>query len=198
MAMTHSLLPYLPELLVATATAAATILGVYVKQRRGTSVERKAALQSIHTTYEVKQAMRMMLGSDHVDRVLILRTHNGAGTPTPGKPLKVSAIHVETTLEDLSDAYQNIQVDAHYVGLLCTLLEDKEVPVVTNDLPRSLLKTIYQREGVQYSRWFKLVATGSGLYYCSVSSTGTGFSPEEEFAIQTGIAKLRAAFAGEE
>lgn len=192
------------ELLVAvigliTAIASAKGVDVVRKRRR----EKSGGVYDYHPTErevlrlaEVNRILYELVMLPNVMRALILHTHNGGGRPSPGFPLKVSAVHIATEGRDFTKQYKNIMVDDHYTQLMAQLVSGKSLSIVVEDLPDSLIKTIYKKEGVSYSRWYWLATTSSRVYYISVSGVDPGIlSHEGDFGIETRIAALRAIFS---
>lgn len=192
------------ELLVAvigliTAIASAKGVDVVRKRRR----EKSGGVYDYHPTErevlrltEVNRLLYELIMLPNVERALILHTHNGGGRPSPGFPLKVSAVHIATQGKDFSKLYKNILVDDHYTQLMAQLVSGKTLNIVVDNLPDSLIKTIYDKEGVKYSRWLWLATTSTRVYYMSISGTNPELlDHENDFNIETRIAALRAIFS---
>lgn len=108
-----------------------------------------------------------LLHETNVQRFLVFRSKINE------KPRKASCI-----LEDYRKPfrsvyydYQNIEADANYTILLAVLEQNEVKSIVTSKLPEdSVLKRIYEAEGVKYSCVFQLHKTKNYLYYASAAT----------------------------
>lgn len=183
--------------LVALVTAIGGIAMALV-QRGRRAQERIDTEKAIENIAEVHKVLHDLIGFNVLSRALIMYTHNGDGRPSPGFPLKVSALGAATNITDRSSNYRNLQVDKVYVDMLCQLIEEKQIEFEVDLLEDSLVKTIYQRENIKRSRWYWLTTTKTRVYFMSVSSTDDApFNPDAEYNMSIAVGKLRALFSEE-
>lgn len=108
-----------------------------------------------------------LLNETNVQRFLMFRSKINE------KPRKASCV-----LEDYRKPfrsvyydYQNIEADADYTLLLAALEQNEVKTVLTSKLPNnSVLRRIYEAEGVKYSCIFQLHKTKTYLYYASAAT----------------------------
>lgn len=185
------------EIITALIGGVVTLVSVIAKAALDKRRHRKATIAAVRDTAEIKRTMRSMLQPAGVDQVLIFKTHNGGGRPSPGSPLKVSSLHLESNLADRTEHYTNIMVDAHYVGLMVEMLRVGSVDIVTVSLPQCLIRTVYREEGVKFARWYHLATSKAHVYFISVSTTNPAWNHHADFEIETGVAKLRSIYSHE-
>jgi len=119
------------------------------------SAKSKEAFLDISLIYE---AMHDIVANTTINRVLILATHNGGHEIKPGTKLYGSVLYetVAQPFVSVKASYQNIPLDAAYVQVLVELLTNGSVGTVTDTMPKGVLKDLYEREGVKFSKLFYL------------------------------------------
>jgi len=178
-------------LITGIAAAASAVAVAYIRYRKP-----KKATTSIQDIADVNTTLNSLVSTGGVDRVMVLHTHNGTGRPSPGFPLKVSSLQTATQLPNLDSLYRDILVDSVYVHTLCDLIEHSKLKITTSDLPPSLLRTVYEREGITHSRWYWLATSNTRIYYITVGATSDRiFHTTLDFTIELAVAHLRSIFS---
>lgn len=135
-----------------------------------------------------------------VDRFVLFHTHNGNGQPNYFKPYKVSYLQYNAVDPSHINKYQNIEVDAEYTRMLIEIQENMEhkLPIIVENMPECLLKSIYKKEKIKYSEVYFLCATSTGIIYTSLSTTKniTEYIENKE-KIVLAISKIKAIFTDE-
>lgn len=113
------------------------------------------------------------LGS--VQRCLIFHGHNCGGLPTPGKPYTVRAVFGWSTEPGKDDPLKKydfeLQVDDHYVRMLADLIKNGSIECVTDAMvDGSKLRTLYEMEGVKYTKLYYLGLIDNELIFLSAGS----------------------------
>lgn len=129
-----------------------------------------------------------------VKRFMIFKGHNG------GIEKYASALYAdcEEPFEDHSYEYRPVQMDEHYRRMLNDLPINNPTVIVTEELPFSMLRRIYENEGVALSYIYFLHERDGNVYYCSLATDKEGMkemqTPKEMLLIDLGIGKLKRIF----
>lgn len=105
-----------------------------------------------------------------VDRFLMLRAWNGRL-----QPLWTTAFYQFRAGEQEPEQYIHTELDKDYVSRLQAMDQAGRIQMVVDDLPESLIKKVYQAEGVKHAIWFFLDRVddsggSSAIVYCSFAS----------------------------
>lgn len=136
-----------------------------------------------------------------VTRVVVFIGHNGGGLPTPGKPYTVRSQTGWSVHDGDAHAYNtyafDLEVDQPYCDMLLNAHRNGMVSMVVKDMPPSLLRSIYESEGVVQSLLYalKLDTKRNKFAYLSVASKEREFTPNERAMIDVLVSRLRAEFA---
>jgi len=127
---------------------------IEVKDRLNTA-KSKEAFTDISLIYE---AMQDIIANTSINRVLILSTHNDGQEIKPGTKLYGSVLYetVTTPFTSVKANYQNIPLDAAYVQILVELMTSGYVVTVTDTMQKGVLKDLYEKEGVKFSKVYYL------------------------------------------
>ena len=153
-------------------------------------------LQDLSKIYRI---MERMLEQSKCYRVLVLKASNGGGIPKPGSEMFTKLLYAATTVEDLQiyEKYNSIKVDGQYVDMLINIQKNGGTSLSVDEMPNSLLKRIYQSEGIKYSEIYFLSNTEKELYYCAVNAINPAedfLDPQQRIGIELGINDLRKIF----
>lgn len=115
---------------------------------------------------------QLVTDNKEVNRVIIFTTHNGEGTPSLIKPYRVSKLQSYSTRNtQLISKYVNLEIDDAYTNMLLSMqLNSDGVSVNTENMPESLLKLIYKKEKILFSRLFYLTTVSTGMLFISFAS----------------------------
>jgi len=118
-----------------------------------------------------------------VDRAVLFRGHNCGGVPAIGKPYYGDVVFssvsdaysnkIQLNSDEIRDKYTNILVDSGYVAMLAEAMtsESHDLIVDVASMPKGLLRSIYEMEGVKHSIIsFLATRNGGDIIYMSQSS----------------------------
>lgn len=141
-------------------------------------IAKKDKGQLFHLVFEglttIYENMSKVLAITPAERFLILKTENGGGRPHPGSHLYASVIHEDyiDPMRSVKADYQRLHVDKDYLEMLAEAERTGYVKMSVESMPKeSLLKRIYQSEGIVYSEIYFIHQDDIAFYYCSISST---------------------------
>jgi hypothetical protein len=153
-------------------------------------------IKNLSTQYRLMDKLR---DDTNIERVLILKSHNGDGVPKPGYQLKVTALYesYEPPFQNKIDAYKNLTVDGDYILMLEQVRQYGYTAFYTHDMKDSLLKRIYEDEGVFWSYVFYIGRDKHNWYFASLSTS----KPDNPFTLNRGlhvelfVNKMRSLYA---
>lgn len=152
---------------------------------------------------EVYEIMNKILQETHAKRILVLKTTNGGGRPKSGSHIYASVLYEDFNppFHSVVDMYQRIRVDKDYVKMLQHISHEGRRNLLISDMPPSLLRSIYMREGVALSQVYYLSENNTSFFYCSVATDEEGMSwmasDEEQIVINLLVGRLRDFFKKE-
>lgn len=171
------------------------LVELYYKYRKKTF---KDELIKVAKLFDIMK--QLIEQSSNIDRILILKTTNGGGRPKLGNKIYATALYQEVRepLKITKESYQKLLVDSHYVKMLAKSEASHGVRLLVRDMPYdSLLKNIYEVEGITYSEIYHLQNTKNSFYFMSISTHGgSNFdSKETRLAINLGVNAIRNIMA---
>lgn len=101
---------------------------------------------------KIYDAVIRLMEHSSVDRFLVFIAINGK-TELNNVTCIFQKFRGDKSTLDAVAVYKNLKVDANYVKLCKKMESDDGLTVHTNDLEPSLIKDIYENEGVKWSRW---------------------------------------------
>lgn len=117
--------------------------------------------------------LKRLMDATNLDRFLVLRAWNGVDDPS--HTTAVLQIR-QGTQEPIP--YVNVELDSDYADRLARLKRTGHELVIVDELPDSLIKRIYQSEGVVASLWVFIsaepVLDKSRITYCSLATHQEG------------------------
>ena len=115
------------------------------------STKSKKAMEDIAKIYD---CMQDIIDNTPINRVLVLATHNDGSEIKPGTKLFTSVLYekLNGNFKSVKGEYQNIPLDAEYLNMLVELLNKERVVMHVPTAKDGLLKSIYEKEGVKYSK----------------------------------------------
>ena len=151
-------------------------------------------MRKVYQIYEELKSLRQYLNSN---RILLLRTTNGGGLPSPGKVLYASIIAEVNGPDDVSmtlrDEWQNRLIDHDYIRMLERVFTDGHVVNVVSEMAEhSMLRGAYEKLGITQTRVIKVGIFNNAFYYISIASTKDRVcSPAEKYTIDTTIQNIQ-------
>lgn len=148
---------------------------------------------------DVYEALNTILQRTEFRRVLILKTENGGGIPHIGSPIFASVIYedFDEPFHSVKYDYQRLQVDGWYQAMLNDVAEKKEVGYIVNEMPKGLLREIYEAEKVAVSYVFYLHETTTAFYYMSISTDAASMAKlnaQDLLTARIEVARIRDVF----
>lgn len=158
--------------------------------------------------YHLEQAVEIYdiindtLAKTNATRFFIFTTHNGDGIPSLHKPFKVTSLYGTSQNKDTKSLYKNLSVDEDYTRMLLEIKKDQEVfgpsyQIKNLDIfqPKSMLRKIYEVEGIKVANIYYLTTTNYGMMYCSVSSDNMDtWDSNDEVEFCLSVDKLKKKF----
>lgn len=130
--------------------------------------------------------MSKLCETTEVDRILALRCWNGEKTPT----------HTKSLFQHREGEQERVEywekLDPDYVMRVSDMLTNNIHVINTSEIPNSLIKRIYTKEGVQHSVWFPVfqlkLGTGTVVYtYMSFATHDSDAISEETIELCRGL-----------
>lgn len=139
----------------------------YVPRKMRTFSER------LERWHDIENACNALITDSTVQRALVLRLTNGGGEPLPGRTYYATVVvsAVDETRKRHATDYNKIEVDETYISMIIRLRHEKRLQILTSALPvGSLLKSLYDSEGVKFSEVHYLASTLDATYYISFAT----------------------------
>lgn len=120
---------------------------------------------------EIQEELRRLMEDTPIDRFMILNAFNGLDDPR-----WTTAIYQIIEGEHQVVSYVHVELDEDYVERLKRVKRGTNVEISVDDLPESLLKSVYKSENVKHALWYpvrerKLEDSESvGISYCTFAS----------------------------
>lgn len=128
----------------------------------------------IHEWSDIHKELVELLRSTPIDRFLMLRAWNGKSEP------KWATAFFQLRLGDQEPfTYQHVELDHDYIDRLRKAVDHGWIVFTVNSIEeRSLIKNIYNTEGVKQSVWFHIMdysvanSSSKAIMYCSFATHG--------------------------
>ena len=137
---------------------------------------------------------------ENVERVLVFIGHNGGGLPSKDSKYTIRSQIGWDLQPDGRRVYNenfrfNLVVDQHYCDMLHRVHERGRVVLTVADMPESMLRSIYEDEGVVQSAVYQLRhdRRRNRFGYVSVASKSRAFTAGELSRLDVVVARLRSA-----
>ena len=139
----------------------------WIKVKRDKKPFKKAFLD----ISQIYQEMNNLMVSVNAGRVLLLRSHNGGGKPTIGKPLYSTAeyeVYQSGTIS-VKDNWKGEPLDESYIRMLSRLQEQNELILKLGKIEDGLPKRVYFHGHVLASKIYKIHEDEKSFYYLSIN-----------------------------
>lgn len=115
---------------------------------------------------------KILFAHKSIERVMILKTTNGGGTPKVGSPIYAFALYqvAKPPLKITKESYQKLLVDNSYIKILIESETKEAVKLEVSKMEDCLLKQIYEVEKVTYSEIYFLRDSKKSFYYMSIAT----------------------------
>lgn len=154
-------------------------------------------IDTIGKISNIYQIMDDTIRNTKFNRFLVLKSENGGGIPKLGNHLYASVIleRTDSPLESVIERYQRLKVDGEYSKMLVDIYSKGKIEHITSDLPEgTLLRRIYDSEGVLKSLVFHLHTTKTAMFYCSIATTEKDCSDSDELLAETAADRISEIF----
>lgn len=148
-----------------------TVIGEFLKLINNLFINPKKQIEKVINIYD---AMHRILAETNVERLLILRAHNGGGVIKPTGELYASVLYEDYLypFHSVKSDYQKLPVDKEYAKMLLKVMQEKHVSYKVADMDEnSILRKVYESEGVRYSNIYYIGQDKTNIYYCSTATS---------------------------
>ena len=137
------------------------------RRRRRLASAPMAAIQAVHAIY---QELVTLLAETDAKQVVLLRAENSGQIPRAGQPLYVTVAYEvhERGVRRIASEWQRRPVDQPYVATLVDLAARGHVELHIHQLPRGILRTVYEADDIERSWLFSLVSTPTAWFCLSI------------------------------
>lgn len=173
--MDTDLLKIIIALLAPTGTLALVVKMArkYVRRRQRRRIE-----NAYTDTNRVYQEMQELISSlSHANRVLVIRSENGGGVPTPGSIVKNSVAYeiCGATSTPCRASWQNVPLDSQYSSVMADICAEGVRDVRLSTLDQNCqLAELFSAFNTTRARMVRLCATDRVVLYLSVHFTRDG------------------------
>lgn len=119
----------------------------------------------------IQNELAQLMETTEIDRFLILNAFNGKDDPR-----WTTAIYQLRGANSSLVNYVHVELDEDYISRLKRIKQGSPLDIVVNDLPESLIKSVYKAEEVNHSIWFHIRdkelddSETVGISYCSFAT----------------------------
>lgn len=150
---------------------------------------------------EIESVVRDIYKHTSATRFLILTANNGKENFTFASAIYEQHKPSSGTMTGAIRRYNNIHIDKHYRDMLKDSELKGYIKVVTHKMPDSILKDIYEMEGVVHSqiiflKRFNINKNQDRVFFCSVATNKIdGFNDKDQTVIHNYSGLLRTIFS---
>lgn len=157
--------------------------------------------RSIKKISEIYDSFNRVIDESNAERVLILKSSNGGGKPSPGSDLYVSVIHEMSIkgVEQIKHQHQKILIDETYLKIIQRIISERSIEIRVEELPEnSFLRLLNDQEGFKQLYFFEIKSNADN-YFFGIFSTKveTGFSKPDKLAFKLAIDSIKKVFENE-
>lgn len=138
----------------------------------------------IRKVVAIFDAMHRIVQETKVQRLLVLKAHNGGGVIKPSGDLYISTVYEDyrSPFESIKADYQRIEADKHYAKMLLELIQNKKIRYTTDRMPSGLLKNVYTNLCITHSVIYYIGQDKKNIYFasCATSTDGLWMTSAEE------------------
>jgi len=152
--------------------------------------------KEIKKVVKIYDEMHKVLDETDVQRMLVIKAHNGGGLIRPSTQLYVSVLYEDYTVpfKSVKEEYQKLPVDSEYLRMMSILCEQKSVKLIPKEMRPGILKEIYTTEGVQYAEIYFLGQDRKNLYFVSLATAwekGWDKNPGQSLIVKLAVNTLK-------
>lgn len=157
--------------------------------------------RSIKKIAEIYDSFNRVIDESNAERVLILKSSNGGGKPSPGSDLYVSVIHEMSVkgVEQIKNQHQKILIDEAYLKIIQRIISERSVEIRVGELPEnSFLRLLNDQEGFKQLYFFEIKSNADNYFFGIFSTKAeTGFSKPDKLAFKLAIDSIKKVFENE-
>lgn len=114
--------------------------------------------------------MNQIINRTDAVKVIILKAHNGGGTPRIGANLYSTVLNEisESTEVPIMDRWQKQPLNEGYIAMLVNLFALKTTTLVADEMKPGPLKDVYTTQGFTFSKVLEIAATDTEYFYMSI------------------------------
>jgi hypothetical protein len=183
---------------LATAIFTAIAAGLKICEKLSLSRREKEGKSALERGALAATTLHLVMDQLHGHRALFLRAHNGGGPLDPARRTYTSAemeARDRTVPKRILD-WKDRPIDAQYMNLMQRVATEEVVTLKTKNLPKeSILRGVYEADGVVGSIVFRLWNTDTDFFFVSVALTDESelgqLSPVKQEAVRSAKATFR-------
>lgn len=141
--------------------------------------------KQVRKVVAIYDTMAQILDETSVERILILRLHNGGEVLKSTGEMYVSVLYenYDEPFHSIKAVYQRVEVDREYARMILRLMQDKKVNYKVANMPEGFLKNVYLSEGVKSASLHYLGQDRRNIYFTSsvTSQDGDWMTTPQEF-----------------
>jgi hypothetical protein len=149
--------------------------------------------QSYKDIQEVYTIIQELLSKSPANRVLVIKSENGGGIPTPDGVVTNSVIHEvwDPDTDAIQKNWTGIKLDRYYSEVVTKVSTDGVTDVAIKDLERSKFQDLLKACECSNARFIRICATRSALLYmCVCLGRDATLGPKERIHINTAARQL--------
>lgn len=173
----------------------------FIKSKRN---NRNILAETSRDINEIYNIMKHVVKNTCFEMVVIFRGEDSAGVLAAGKNLYITAMYEELSndkdeqpIDSMLDMIIHWKADHEYYKLFSEMLSNGNVTIITDQMPNSNLKDIYNGNKIRYTKVFHLMTTKSNatVFFCSVATRATiNPLPEDRAKLTSAISQLQNIF----
>lgn len=133
----------------------------------------------------IYDAMAKILDETSVQRILILKIHNGGAIIKSSGEIYVSVLYEDYDIpfHAIKATYQKVEVDREYAKMILELIQKKKINYKVEDMPKSYLKDTYISSGVESAILHYIGQDKRTIYFtsCVTSEKGDWMSDPRQY-----------------
>jgi len=183
------------EVVAAIFTAIGAIFGAYKAfnaYRRSRADARH--LDALTAVQDLAEELNTILWNSEAERVMLLKSENGGGVPSPGKA-RYSTVMMEVhddKLNGVRSQWQRVLLDQHYNDILLKIYREGGCLISIEDMPKEcLLRPMYDASDIQRAYVFLVGVSSKEMFYLVMNQTHLrDMSPETMVTVRQSLGKM--------
>ena len=164
--------------------------------RRRANTRWDRSYKDIGRVYETIQGL---MSAGPANRVLVIKSENGGGIPTPDGDVTNTVTHevCDSDVDPVRKLWNRVKLDRSYSAVITAVNTDGVRDVTLDELPPSaLLRDLFETCGCTQARMVRICATPRALLYlCVCVDAKTELAPADRLQIRAAAQTLCSIFA---